>query len=429
MFPTPQDGSRLMKVFLICLGVVASVWFTAAPAQAETRAGEWSISPVIGGYLFEADEYLKHKPVYGARLGYNLTSRFALEGAFDYLRTESKLAPVDVDGYLYRLEGLWHLRPDAKVVPYLAAGLGVIKLDPESGNFDEDFLLDYGIGAKWALNRAIGLRADVRHIMAQHNSPTYNNLEYTLGLVFSWGGAKATPMSAAAEPPPPQPAAAPPPPAPVPLPPVDEDRDGVVDSQDRCPGTPSGIPVGADGCPADRDQDGVPDSDDRCPATAPGTPVDSQGCPLDGDKDGVADAVDRCPDTPPGESVDETGCLPPPAEEKVSIELAIAFDTNKAEIKPQYQSEVQRVAEFMKTAPKTTGEVEGHTDNVGSEKANVALSQRRADAVRDALIKLGVEASRLTAKGYGPSNPIADNKTADGRRKNRRVVVTISGVK
>jgi OOP family OmpA-OmpF porin len=393
-----------MKALLIALGVMASLWLTVSPGRAETRAGEWSLSPVIGGYLFEADEHLKHKPVYGLRLARNLSSRFALEAAFDYLRTESKLAPVDVDGYLFRLEGLWHLMPEAKVVPYLAAGFGVIKLDPESGNFDEDFLLDYGIGAKWALNRTIGLRADIRHIMPQHNSPTYNNLEYTLGLVFSWGGAKAAPTATAVASPPPQPqpapapTAAPPPPAPVPLPPVDEDHDG------------------------------VPDSDDRCPATVPGTPVDPQGCPLDTDGDGVADAADRCPDTPPGASVDETGC-PPPPEEKVSLELAIAFDTNKADIKPQYHSEIQRVAEFMKSSPKTTGEVEGHTDNVGSEQANVALSQRRADAVRDALFKVGVEASRLTAKGYGPSNPVADNSTAEGRKKNRRVVVTISGVK
>jgi outer membrane protein OmpA-like peptidoglycan-associated protein len=91
---------------------------------------------------------------------------------------------------------------------------------------------------------------------------------------------------------------------------TDSDGDGVVDPQDRCAGTPSGVRVDATGCPLDTDRDGVPDVSDRCANTPAGVAVDpTTGCPLDQDRDGVADPQDRCPNTPAGTSVDPaTGC-------------------------------------------------------------------------------------------------------------------------
>jgi len=81
----------------------------------------------------------------------------------------------------------------------------------------------------------------------------------------------------------------------------------------------------------------------------------------------------------------------------------------------------------MKAFPKTRTEIEGHTDNTGSERSNRVLSQRRADSVRQELItRFGIDPSRLTAKGYGASQPIADNNALEGREKNRRVVATIT---
>ncbi|WP_461394823.1 OmpA family protein, partial [Deferrisoma sp.] len=91
--------------------------------------------------------------------------------------------------------------------------------------------------------------------------------------------------------------------------PRDSDGDGVADNLDRCPGTPPGTPVDANGCPRDSDGDGVADNLDRCPGTPRGTPVDANGCPRDSDGDGVADAEDECPDTPRGAPVDRKGCL------------------------------------------------------------------------------------------------------------------------
>ena len=112
----------------------------------------------------------------------------------------------------------------------------------------------------------------------------------------------------------------------------------------------------------------------------------------------------------------------PPKQEKVCITLEIEFDTDKADIKPKYHDEIGKVADFMKKYPDTSGVIEGHTDNVGDYDYNMKLSERRAASVRDYLVeKYGIAPERLSSKGYGYTKPIADNKTSEGRQKNRRI--------
>jgi OOP family OmpA-OmpF porin len=102
----------------------------------------------------------------------------------------------------------------------------------------------------------------------------------------------------------------------------------------------------------------------------------------------------------------------------------VYFDTNSATIKPESYPDLDRVVTFMnQTSPSATGVVEGHTDSQGADAFNMALSQRRADAVMKYLVDHGVPAGRLSAKGYGETQPVADNGTADGRAQNRRVVL------
>lgn len=177
---------------------------------------------------------------------------------------------------------------------------------------------------------------------------------------------------------------------------------------------------------ADADGDGVADAADKCPDTAAGIPVDASGCPRDSDNDGVIDATDKCPNTPAGALVNAEGC---PAE-KVTVSLDVKFDTGKAVVKSEYEPQLSTVAGFMSRFPNTAVVIEGHTDNVGSKTGNTALSQKRADAVRAYLVeKLGVDAGRISAKGFGPDQPVADNATPEGRATNRRVVATISATK
>ena len=112
---------------------------------------------------------------------------------------------------------------------------------------------------------------------------------------------------------------------------------------------------------------------------------------------------------------------------KVSIALHVEFDTNKANIKPKYNQEIKKVADYMTQYPATTAVIEGHTDNVGNEAANVKLSQRRAESIKAYLVeKFGINGSRIKAVGYGPSKPIASNATDAGRQKNRRVDAVFS---
>ncbi|HVY46569.1 MAG TPA: OmpA family protein, partial [Minicystis sp.] len=161
-----------------------------------------------------------------------------------------------------------------------------------------------------------------------------------------------------------------------------------------------------DGCPdPDNDKDGIPDEQDEC-INQPET------------YNGYQDA-DGCPDTPPG----GPSKLVEMTDKEIKILEKIEFDTGKATIKGARSFQIlDAVASVLKNAKQIAlVEVAGHTDNVGPAVANRKLSQKRAEAVVAYLVKKGIDKKRLEPKGYGPDQPIADNKTAEGKQKNRRV--------
>ncbi len=228
---------------------------------------------------------------------------------------------------------------------------------------------------------------------------------------------------------------------------VDTDGDGVDDSEDECPnvkGSPEllgcpdrdgdGIPDRLDRCPdekgladrngcpfRDRDNDGVEDSEDLCPDQA-GTKK-AKGCP-DKDDDGFGDAIDKCPD----EAGTREGCPDLTDKEKEFLRFAaknIYFDTGKSILQSKSYITLNGVADILIKYPRYHLEIGGHTDNVGNDESNRVLSSERAKSCYEFMLSRGISKERLTFKGYGESQPVADNKTESGREANRRVEFTV----
>lgn len=198
----------------------------------------------------------------------------------------------------------------------------------------------------------------------------------------------------------------------------DTDGDGINDEQDKCPKVPGLARYG--GCPIpDTDGDGINDEEDKCPKV-PGL-ARYGGCPIpDTDGDGLNDEVDKCPKDKG--SAANNGC--PLLEELTEYKFdfrKVQFVTGSAALTKVAKAELDKAAKIMNEHPDIKVSVEGHTDNTGRAALNQTLSEKRAASVKAYIVSKGVSGDRLTAKGFGPSKPIATNKTVAGRALNRRV--------
>lgn len=187
---------------------------------------------------------------------------------------------------------------------------------------------------------------------------------------------------------------------------LDSDGDGVVDSKDKCPGTPKGRKVNAEGCELDTDGDGLVDGEDKCPTVYAKT---ADGCPLP--------VAMPAPTPTPAPA---PAPVPAAAPQKLILE-GVNFDNDKSNLRPESFGILDQAAATLQDWGEVKVEVAGHTDSNADDNYNLHLSNHRAKTVRDYLINKGVAADRLISKGYGESQPIADNGTAEGRFQNRRV--------
>lgn len=200
----------------------------------------------------------------------------------------------------------------------------------------------------------------------------------------------------------------------------DTDKDGINDDNDKCP-TVAGL-ARYQGCPVpDTDKDGINDEEDKCPSVA--GVARYQGCPVpDTDGDGVNDEEDKCPSVPG--TRENQGCPPIKEEVKAKVDYAaqnILFATGSYKLLPSSNKGLNEVAKILQANTDLKLAIDGHTDNTGTPEKNQVLSENRANAVKTYLAGKGVDESRLTAAGHGEDAPVADNKTATGRKKNRRV--------
>lgn len=203
----------------------------------------------------------------------------------------------------------------------------------------------------------------------------------------------------------------------------DSDGDGVGNMYDDCPGTRLNSPVNSRGCSneTDTDQDGVADKDDRCPGTPRTASVTANGCESDDDGDGVINSLDNCPNSVAGARINIRGC-----EIGATIKLpGVRFELSSATLMSTTTSKLDQVAATLRANTDLMVEAAGYTDTSGSATLNLNLSQKRAESVRRYLISKGVNASSITARGYGEANPVANNSTRYGRMENRRVELRI----
>lgn len=450
-------------------------------ATSQTADRKFSIGLNIGTRKYNGDmgnglsNFKKIQPMVGLQLGLYLSKTFDLNlgansGNLNYLNTDKvpNFESSMIDGALMVKLKTYNggiFKEDALLAPYLLAGIGFAASTDISPNFANKYNFTYAKKAN-SISLPIGMGFRVRlsevvniNLQAVYNLTASDDLDalkeikarndkymnYSIGLVFNLGKAK----------------------------PKDDDKDGVINKLDKCPTTKAGYKVDMLGCDLDSDRDGVVDSEDKCPAIkglklftgCPDTDndgvVDSEdkcpavaglstfnGCP-DSDKDGVQDsedncptlagleAFDGCPDSDKDGVIDKDDKCPtiagtatnkgcPEIKEEVKQQIALAakgifFESGKDIIKKESIDDLMILIKILQENTAANCDIEGHTDNAGVAEKNTVLSQKRADAVKSFLVTNGVSESRLAAKGFGADKPIADNKTKNGKAKNRRV--------
>lgn len=362
-----------MRKVLLSAVIVAAICPTFASAADD---GKWYLNPAIGFMSYDNDRNLDDAAValFGIERKFNSDWGMEIRGLYSEPENEQGLTSLDQKVMGTSLDVLRYLGSSSTVVPYLAGGMGVIDSDFENGAYQTQTQLNAGAGLRYMLGEALSIRTDARYVYGTDNETGDGVL--SVGLSYAFGGNTA--------------------PMPAPEPVVgDSDGDGIEDGVDQCPGTPAGVSVDAKGCALDRDGDGVPNYRDKCPNTPAGRQVDKFGCKF-------------------------------VLKHSESIKLEINFANDSDAIPVAYAAELKKVAEFMNQFGGVSTVVEGHADSNGEAAYNKQLSQRRADAVRNALIRdYGIAANRLSAVGYGEERPIADNKTSVGRSANRRVIAVM----
>lgn len=377
---------------LLALGGVFAALSSLANETAGNypEPGKWFLSP-LASWTNSPDEYdVGDAVTTGLGLGVGFTDTVAAE------LTYMLYSPNRESAGSAQVTGLVALPTErAGLRPYLLGGIGRTSYEPHDAPAADKVQVFGGIGTFGDLAPRWSWRGDVRLVKTSGGRGVQPQLQAGLTLFFGKPSAGSV---------------------------RDSDGDGVADARDDCPGTPVGAIVDDNGCElVDSDGDGVPDRDDKCPGTPPGVAVDSDGCPLDSDGDGVPDYLDECPGTPAGVEVDEVGCpIPLPEFPQTTLE----FDFDVHELRPEHEEPLEQIGDFLKAHPDKGALIEGHADSMGSVRYNQRLSERRAGSVRERIEKSGVDADRLTTRGYGESRPKADNDTDEGRQRNRRVTVT-----
>ncbi len=409
---------KMVWTMAFCFGL-AGILSVAADELAD--APRWYVSPGVGMMFFEGKQSTDPGVNTVLRLGYDISDHWSAEGGVSWAPnvTDDHDSPERFGGQSIRgafMDGLFPFNRFERWDPYLTAGLGFYDANNHEtfNNGDSDCIMGprVGIGVMYHLTDNWSLRADTRAFMGLAKD---NEFIYTAdaGVVYRFGGKEtAAPVSTSLA---------------TNLP-KDSDGDGLTDDEEA--------KLGTDPFNKDTDGDGLSDGDEvKTYKTNPLNPdTDFDGLkdgeevltyktnPLDRDTDkgGVADGHEVL--------VDHTNPLDP-SDDLMLFEVYIQFDYDTTVIKPQYFAELDQAARALARNPQATARVEGHADRRvrSSAKYNQALSERRAQAVKEYLVGKGVIADKLTAVGYGFSRPKVQPDLVNGNPENRRVEIYIRG--
>jgi OOP family OmpA-OmpF porin len=335
---------------LVVAAVVAMSLSCAGEGLAD--AGQFYIAPGLQGMNYDDELGVDNDRGGVIGIGYDFTSR--LSGEFSVADLDPKIrGGGEIDQDLWKVDLLYGLDVAiGRFSPFVVSGLGNSNIHGEN-----DSIWDVGAGLRLPLSERLTWRTSLRNYYFLGRDFEDSDLGWESSLVYRFGGS----------------------------------------NQSARPQTPEPIASGAQ----------------------------TRERPIDSDRDGVADDQDKCPDTPLSYAVDDSGC-PIPVEEVARVELLVNFAFDKAEVRPEYYSEIEGVARFMRQYPDVVVELEGHTDNRGTDEYNLGLSQRRANAVMGELVnRFDVAASRVSARGFGESQPVTSNASDAGRAENRRVITVI----
>ncbi|CED61098.1 OmpA/MotB domain protein [Moritella viscosa] len=359
------------KLSLIMCAMVASV----QPALAE-KAGTIYLNPAVGYHMFGSKSGVEDGAALVIGGEYVISPKFGAEVSYLYGNPDIDGSSGDVDNAQYTLDGLYYTSEIGNWQPFINAGIGHGTFD--SGAYDtKETQLNVGVGSRYHFNDKWSARLQAKMINSLDDE-RWDSL-ITAGVSYAFGSKSKAPAVVVLQ-----------------ESESDGDGDAIFDKNDQCLNTPSGVYV------------------------------DDSGCALDRDGDGIPDYLDQCPDSATTDSIDENGCVIV-MEQPASMKLEVHFANNSAVIPETAKSKIKDLADLMTQFLNADVVIEGHSDSSGKAAYNKVLSQRRADAVRDILIReYGIDTSRVSAIGYGQEQPVASNSTKEGRLENRRVMAEIS---
>ena len=375
-----------MRKITICI-LAITVIFSVSSAFAAVKEGSFSLSPLVGGYIFGDNQQFNASPLLGVRAGYGITRAIGVEALYDYVTsTDSKYWSINnITMQRFGAQGLYHFLPDNQLVPYLAIGGSGVKFSGSSVNSETHLAFDYGAGAKYFVTDAIAVRADLRHVMYGYNNTGYNNIEFMLGAMFQFGG--VTPVATSVMPKAALESA--------PASPAHQVKTVAASAPEACSPLPEPI---------------------VCPAAI--ATVKTITAPLTREACEPFLAAATAKTSP--EAAAAKACTVP-------ADITVLFSYEKNNVKQKYYDELDTIGTFLKNYPDAKVTIEGHTSAMGDKDADLKLSQARAENVKGHLMyKFGIDARRITAQGYGLTRPAASNKTTRGRMQNRRIVAVFS---